>query len=191
MHFWESAIRRASGSRRFEEKILELVHAGVGEDQRRIIHRRQRRAGHDQMLFAGKKIQKLLADFRGGREGSVVMKSSFGLAVACRMVDHDGSPCRLSHDVPEAPACYGIILRQDGGFVKEKPSCRHLSGPGRVLRAGDTAIEEKTVQPGGHERHARTPQAEVRQQSSLVQLHQGEVKFRQCRDFKVISIVIR
>ena len=43
--------------------------------------------------------------------GLVVMKSSFGLAAACRMVDRVRQPHCLSHDAPEAPARYETILR--------------------------------------------------------------------------------
>jgi hypothetical protein len=49
-----------------QEHVLELDHAGVGEQQRRVVGRHQRARGHDLVSLAGKKIQKVLADFRGG-----------------------------------------------------------------------------------------------------------------------------
>ena len=46
-----------------EEDVLELVHAGVGEQQRGIVGRDQRRAADDAMAAFGKKIEKALSDF--------------------------------------------------------------------------------------------------------------------------------
>ncbi len=46
-----------------EEHVLELVHPGVGKQQRRIVVRHQRTGGHDLVALRGKKIEELLADF--------------------------------------------------------------------------------------------------------------------------------
>ena len=47
-----------------EKHILELHHAGIGEQQGRIIAGNQRAAGHYGMAFTGKEIQEILADLR-------------------------------------------------------------------------------------------------------------------------------
>jgi hypothetical protein len=46
-----------------EEDVLELVHPGVGEQQRRVIVRHQRTGRNDLMAFGGEEIEELLADF--------------------------------------------------------------------------------------------------------------------------------
>jgi hypothetical protein len=47
-----------------EEHILELHHAGIGEQQSRIITWNQRAAGHYGMAFTGKEIEEILANLR-------------------------------------------------------------------------------------------------------------------------------
>src|SRR5688572_25220273 len=49
-----------------EEHVLELVHASVGEEQRRVIRGDQRGALHDAMSARRKVIQKCLANFAAG-----------------------------------------------------------------------------------------------------------------------------
>ena len=44
------------------EDVLELHHAGVGEHQRRIVARHQRRRRHDLVIVAGEEIEKAFAD---------------------------------------------------------------------------------------------------------------------------------
>ncbi len=56
-----------------EKNVLELVHAGVGEQQRRIGMWHQRTRGDDLVAFGGEELQELVADFS-----------------ACH---HDPSPC--------------------------------------------------------------------------------------------------
>jgi hypothetical protein len=46
-----------------QEHILELVHAGVGEQQRRVVTRHHRRAGHDLVALALEEFQEGGADF--------------------------------------------------------------------------------------------------------------------------------
>jgi hypothetical protein len=48
-----------------QEGILELIHAGVGQEQRRVILRHQAAAGDDLMTVLVKEIQKKLADLAG------------------------------------------------------------------------------------------------------------------------------
>ncbi|TLD46759.1 MAG: hypothetical protein FAZ92_00935 [Accumulibacter sp.] len=46
-----------------EEDVLELVHAGVGEQQRRIVVRHERTRGNDLVAFGFEEPEELLADF--------------------------------------------------------------------------------------------------------------------------------
>ena len=48
---------------RAQKQIFELVHAGVGEEQRRIVGRHQRGRVHAAVPLRLKKAQKQLADF--------------------------------------------------------------------------------------------------------------------------------
>ena len=50
-----------------EENVLELVHPGVGEKQRGIVRRNERRAAHDAMAALLEKFQKRFADFVAGQ----------------------------------------------------------------------------------------------------------------------------
>ena len=52
-----------------EEDVLELVHAGVGEQQRRIVVRHQRAGGDDLVPLRGEEVEEFLADF-GAFHGS-------------------------------------------------------------------------------------------------------------------------
>ena len=50
-----------------EEVGLELVHAGVGEEQRRVVVRDDRRAGHERVaVLLAKEVDEVLADLGGG-----------------------------------------------------------------------------------------------------------------------------
>ncbi len=62
------AFLRAGGARvvallQAQEDVLELVHAGVGEQQRRVVGRDQRRAAHHAVAAGGKEVEKALSDF--------------------------------------------------------------------------------------------------------------------------------
>jgi hypothetical protein len=46
-----------------EEQVLELVHAGIGEQQRRVILRYEVRTGDDRMASLNKKLQETFPDF--------------------------------------------------------------------------------------------------------------------------------
>jgi hypothetical protein len=46
-----------------EENVLELIHSGVGEKQRGIVGRDERRAAHDAVAALFEKFQKCFADF--------------------------------------------------------------------------------------------------------------------------------
>jgi hypothetical protein len=46
-----------------EKNILELVHPRVGEQQRGVVRRDQRRTAHDAVAALGEKSQECLADF--------------------------------------------------------------------------------------------------------------------------------
>ena len=54
-----------------EEHVLELDHAGVGEQQGRVVARHQRRRRHDGVAFAAEEIEEIAADF-----GSVIFMGS-------------------------------------------------------------------------------------------------------------------
>ena len=49
-----------------EEHVLELVHPGVGEEQRRVVVRHERRAGHDSMAVPLEILQKRRANLSPG-----------------------------------------------------------------------------------------------------------------------------
>ena len=46
-----------------QEDVLELVHAGVGEQQRGVVGGDQRRAAHDAVAARGEEVEKALSDF--------------------------------------------------------------------------------------------------------------------------------
>ena len=52
-----------------QENVLELHHAGVGEQQRRIVGRNQRAAGHDGVSVAAEEFQEAMAEFSAGHHG--------------------------------------------------------------------------------------------------------------------------
>ena len=45
-----------------EKNVFELVHPGVGEQQRRVAVRHQRARGHHGVALAGEEVEELLAD---------------------------------------------------------------------------------------------------------------------------------
>ncbi len=47
-----------------EEQVLELVHPGVGEEQRRVVGRHQRGRGHHPVAVAGEEVEEALAESR-------------------------------------------------------------------------------------------------------------------------------
>ena len=51
---------------RTQEHVLELHHAGIGEQQGGVIARHQRRRRHDGMALGGEEVEKVAADIRGG-----------------------------------------------------------------------------------------------------------------------------
>ncbi len=62
------AFLRGGGARvvallQAQEDVLELVHAGVGEQQRGVVGRDQRRAAHDAVAAFGEEVEKALSDF--------------------------------------------------------------------------------------------------------------------------------
>ena len=54
-----------------EEQVFELVHARVGEEQRRVVGRHERRAADDAMALAGEVVEEALAD-RAGRHAAIL-----------------------------------------------------------------------------------------------------------------------
>ena len=64
MHFWAVAAREYRALVAAQEHVLELVHPGVGEEQRGIAVRDQWRAGNDLMAVARKIVEERCAQFR-------------------------------------------------------------------------------------------------------------------------------
>ncbi len=55
-----------------EEIRLELIHAGIGKEQRRIILRDDRRRGHKRMpMLLDEEVDELLADFVSGHHNPI------------------------------------------------------------------------------------------------------------------------
>ena len=52
-----------------EKDVLELHHAGVGEQQRRVVAGHQRRGGHDGVPLGSKVVEEFLADFSAFHDG--------------------------------------------------------------------------------------------------------------------------
>src|SRR5579863_1543075 len=72
------------------EHVLELIHARVGEQQRGVIGRNQRRAADNAMTALGEIIQKLLADLVSRHVLFIVAgESRRALAIAAERTEHD------------------------------------------------------------------------------------------------------
>ena len=56
------------------EIVLELHHAGIGEQQRRVVVRHQRRRGHDLVAVPAEILEEGRADFVGGRHVSIARR---------------------------------------------------------------------------------------------------------------------
>ena len=54
---------------RSQKYVLELHHAGIGEHQSRIVTGYERAAGHDGMVFGGKKVEKGFANIGNTKHG--------------------------------------------------------------------------------------------------------------------------
>ena len=65
------AHARRFGKAQAQEDFFELIHPGIGEQQSGIIHRSQRGAGHDDVIFGRKEIEELLAHLAAGRNLSI------------------------------------------------------------------------------------------------------------------------
>jgi hypothetical protein len=62
-HFWQDVARVVIALLETEENVLELIHSGVGEKQRGIVGRDERRAAHDAVAALFEKFQKCFANF--------------------------------------------------------------------------------------------------------------------------------
>ena len=71
------AFLRRRGARVFalleaQEHVLELVHPGVGEQQRGVVRRDERRTAHDAVAAVGEEFQKRAADFVAAQQENLV-----------------------------------------------------------------------------------------------------------------------
>jgi hypothetical protein len=67
-----------------EKDILELVHAGVGEQQRRVVMRHQRTRCDDLVAFGCKELEELLANF-GAAHGGAFHRRPYPLGVVQKL----------------------------------------------------------------------------------------------------------
>ena len=115
-----------------QEHVLELVHAGVGEQQRRVVARHHRRAGHDGVALALEVVQEGGADLGGfhggpgrkwtveGRRGVVSRRPRHRRAARRRPGPHRGWPGRCA-TAGQAP---GTSCRR----VSDRARARRRSG---------------------------------------------------------------
>ena len=66
MHFCDGGGARVVARLLPEEHVLELVHPGVGEEQRRVVVRHERGAGNDAVAVLLEVREKRRADLLGG-----------------------------------------------------------------------------------------------------------------------------
>ena len=65
-----------------KEDVLELVHARIGEEQRRVVGRHQRRRVHFAVSLLNKEVEKFAADFGASKHGSLNSKSVLSCQLA-------------------------------------------------------------------------------------------------------------
>ena len=75
------------------EDVLELHHAGIGEQQGRVVVRHQRRGGHDLVAVPAEIVEEGRADLVGGRHGSTVRRPRPRDQAAGSLVVADGAKC--------------------------------------------------------------------------------------------------
>src|SRR2546421_3831756 len=115
-----------------EKHILELIHARVGEQQRRIIRRQKRTRAHTRMAMALKILQKLFANFvTSHSQWSVVSFSVFlrrvlttevftNLSLACE---------KRANEVSSNSVCLPLPLGEGWGEGLS-PNCDHNGAAG-------------------------------------------------------------
>src|SRR6185437_4126504 len=94
------------------EDVLELHHAGIGEEQRRVVARHQGRGRHDLMAMALEKSQERGADVVGGLHGAYL-------------------------GLPHGPAKPGAAMRGDWPrlLTRQIARCPGAAGAGRLIPA--------------------------------------------------------
>jgi hypothetical protein len=77
------------------EDVLELHHAGRGEQQRRVVARHERGGGHDLMAIAAEELKKCAADLVDGRHrGIVELGVAAGAGASTRAGPRAARPCK-------------------------------------------------------------------------------------------------
>ena len=102
-----------------EEHVLELDHAGVDEQQRRVVARHQRRRGHDGVATVGEVLQELAANLVGGHARN-----------------HSGEPGRRRRARPFGKAV--DFTREAGGAPNRDARRAQLSSSTRAPAARST-----------------------------------------------------
>ncbi len=125
-----------------EEQVLELVHPGVGEEQRRIVGRNQRRRWNDAMSLAREVVEKTLTNLVTGHVSEEIV-SAWGSSLAA-WVDTGasagpGSPRPKTQD-PRLFKTFAIIADEKPRLSKliEQPA----SACGRVVDGPALSLDE-------------------------------------------------
>ena len=82
-HFWTEVSRGAGGASRPEEEGRHLLHAGGGEEHRRVVVRHERGRGHLLVATLGKEVEKGPPDL-GAAHVAVAMGRALGVCAAHR-----------------------------------------------------------------------------------------------------------
>ena len=113
-----------------EKHVLELVHPGVGEEQRRVVARHERRAGHDAVPLGLEVVQEPAADFTRGH-GRYCTRDS-GLGTRYSVLGAWDLPRVLARSL-ESEAC--SLFKSGSAVCGARPALR--SGGSPVARGTD------------------------------------------------------
>ncbi len=141
------------------EDVLELHHAGIGEHQRGVVARHQRRGRHDLVVVAREEIQEVFADIVDATHRNAVRApSSYGAksprGLMFRGLFSDGGGVSPGRDSSFSPLCGGWRgpIRRAAMRASGKPALRHAPrSPGRLASSADRRL------PACGERYRKTP----------------------------------